>query len=266
MSNSMPSKYLRMAAAETIIAHKFCNNIFRQYYLPESDSDRQALDKVLDRLSEGSAREEAIFRRLILSAYQHKEQDHITSVVASTISEVVDIFNPLLAGNLRDGFQSEFSKLAQEAVRLWGPIQRSAVRAWVCNDMEQDWNWGKYKDYDTAMGSQTDQGMRVPSNPTEPLFPGISIGDDLVCQGFALWSDQNAVVAAGIEYSQLKSPNPTHTRTGSGRGGMVRQSSDKRRLSSSGSTTAGSRQGDSPASPRNQSFADRVGSRNMTSP
>jgi hypothetical protein len=65
------------------------------------------------------------------------------------------------------------------------------VSARVDNDPEQD--WGKYRDYDTAMGPNMDQAAHVPSNPIEPLFPQVSIGDDVVCQGYALWSDQNTV-------------------------------------------------------------------------
>jgi hypothetical protein len=145
---------------------------------------------------------------------------------------VVGILGPLLGPNSRDGFQGEFNKLLQEAVKLWRPVQRSAASVMVDNNPEPD--WGKHKYYDTAMGSNADKVVQVPSNPIKPLFPRVSIGDDILCQGYALRSGQNTVVAAWIEYSQLKSPNSTHTRTGSGRGGMARQSNN-RRLSSSGS-------------------------------
>jgi hypothetical protein len=242
-----------MAAAEKVIACKLCSNIFQQYYLSGSGFARQAIDDVLKRLSNTSPHEEAIFRLRLLSAYKQEEQQHVTSVMAFTISEVVGILGPLLALNSRDGFQGEFDKLLQEAVKLWRPVQRSATSAVVDNDLEPD--WGKHKDYDTAMGSNADQVVQVPSNPIEPLFPRVSIGDDILCQGYALWSGQNTVVAAGIEYSQLKSPSSMHTRTGSGRVGLTKQGND-RRLSSSGSVS--SRPGDTPASPRNQSFQDRL--------
>jgi hypothetical protein len=41
-----------------------------------------------------------------------------------------------------------------------GGVQRSEVRAWVDNDLEPD--WGKYRDYDTPMGSNANQVVRVP--------------------------------------------------------------------------------------------------------
>lgn len=249
-----------MAAAEKVIACKLCSNVFQQYYLPDSVSARQAMDVVLGLLSQSSPREEAIFRLRLLSAYKHEQQEHIRSVAASTLSDVIGILSPLLLPKSINGFQSEFGVLLQEAFKLWAPVQRSAISAVVEDDLEQD--WGKHKDYDTAMGLNADQVVRVPSNPIELLFPRVSIGDDVVCQGYALWSGQDTVVAAGMEYSQLKSPNPTHTRTSSGRGGTMRRSNDRRRPSSSGSVS--SRPGDSPTSPRNQqSFVDHINSRNM---
>jgi hypothetical protein len=257
-----------MATAEKVISCKLCSNIFKQYYLPENTFARQAMDEVLESLLEGSPRDEAIFRVRLLSAYKGEQQKHLTNVVADTISEVVAILGPLLAPDSRDGFQSEFRRLLQEAVKLWGPLQRSAMRARVDDNVEKDWDWEKYKDYDTAKGPNADQAAHGLSYPLEPLFPRVSIGDDVICPGYALWSGQNVLVAAGIEYSQLKSSNPSHTRTGSSRGGLARQGtgSDRRRQGSSGSASAGGRPGDSPTSPRTQSFADHASSRNMTSP
>jgi len=63
-------------------------------------------------------------------------------------------------------------------------------------------------------------------------------------------------------YSQLKSPNSTHARTNSGRGGLTRRGSNRWRLS--GSSTVG-RLGDTPTSPRNQSYVDHLSSRNTRS-
>jgi hypothetical protein len=97
-------------------------------------------------------------------------------------------------------------------------VQRSAVTAVVEIDPEPD--WGKYGDYDAAMEPNAEV-VHVPSNPVEPLFPRVTIGDDIVCQGYALRSGQNMVVAAGSEYSQSQSPTLTHTRTNSGRVGTV---------------------------------------------
>lgn len=80
------------------------------------------------------------------------------------------ILGPLLVYNSRDDFQSEFNKPIQDAAKLLGPVQRTAVRAWVDNDLEQD--LGKYRDYDAAMESM-DKAVHVPSNPMEPLFPRV---------------------------------------------------------------------------------------------
>ncbi len=152
--------------------------------------------------------------------------------------------------------------LLHEAFKLWAPVQRSAVTAVVENDLEP--YWGKHGDYDVAMGPNADQIVHVASNPIEPLFPRVSIGDDVVCPGYALWSGQNTVVAAGIKYSQVKSPNPTHIRTNSGRSRTVSGGRVRRRLSLSSSVS--SRSGDMPTSPKNQSFVNHLNSRNMANP
>jgi hypothetical protein len=259
ISNSLPSQYLRMATVEKIIACKLCAHVFQQYYLPTSISARQAMDDVMDRLFEDNPHEEAIFRLRLLSAYKRDEHRHLTGVVASVVSEVVDILGRLIVPDSQNIFRLEFEKLLQEAIKLWGPVQRSAVRAFVDNDPEEDWT--KYGDYDTPLGPNTDQAVSVPSDPIQPLFPQVSIGDNVVCQGYALWSDQNAVIAAGVEYSQMRHPNKTHARTNSGNGGVIGRSNDRRRPSNA--TTVGSKPVDMPMPPKNQSFAEHASNRNM---
>jgi hypothetical protein len=69
-----------MAAAEKIIAQKLCTNIFRQYYLPESFADWQAMDSVLERLLRENSRDEAIFRLQFLSAYKSEEGRHVRAL------------------------------------------------------------------------------------------------------------------------------------------------------------------------------------------
>jgi hypothetical protein len=258
ISNSLPSQYLRVATVEKIIASKLCGHVFQQYYLPTSVSARQAIDDVMNRLLKDNPHEEAIFRLRLLSAYKRDEHIYLTNVVTSTVSEVVDILGRLLVPDSQNIFRLEIEKLLQEAIKLWGPVQRSAVRAFVENEPEEDWT--KYRDYDTPMGPSTDQAVSVPSDPIQPLFPRVSIGNDVVCQGYALWSDQNAVIAAGVEYSQMRHPNKTHARTNSGNGGVTGRSNDRRRPSIS--TTVGSKPVDTPMPPRSQSFAEHVSNRN----
>ncbi|KAL5349554.1 hypothetical protein ACLOAV_005849 [Pseudogymnoascus australis] len=204
ISNSLPSQFLRMAAAEKIIAQKLCTNIFRQYYLPETLADRQAMDSVLERLFGVNSRDEAVFRLQLLAAYKSEENRHVTSVVKSTIQEVVAVLGLLISPDLQGDFQSKLGKLLQEAVKLWSPVQRSAVRACVDNEPEQDWD--SFKDYDGLVDSTPDQMKQVliAPNPIDSLFPRISIGDDIICQGYALWSSQNMVIAAGLDLGTSK--------------------------------------------------------------
>ena len=106
----------------------------------------------------------------------------------------------------------------------------------------------------------------VPPNPTDSLFPRVLIGHDIICQGYALWSSQSMVVAAGLECSQAKSPILAHGSLSSSRGAVARRGSDRRRLSSSTSSAIGDGWKDTPTPPGAQrghhSFSDYVISRN----
>ncbi|KAI9769838.1 MAG: hypothetical protein M1840_003832 [Geoglossum simile] len=249
ISDSMQSKYLRKAVAEKIIANKLCINIFQQYYLPESPATREAMDDVLERLYTDNPRGEAIFRRRLLSAYKPEEEEYqVAKVMESTQAEVVGLLDPLLFGlNARESFRSELE-----------------------NDPEPDWS--EYKEYDTAVGLTAEQSLNIPaqSDAIMSLFPQVSMDDKVICPGYALWSSQNTVVAANIEYSQSNLRNSAYGRTGSIRGGTIRRGSDRRKPSLSGSSTVGGRMGDIPTplgSPSgNQSFSEHAHSRSMTIP
>jgi hypothetical protein len=75
---------------------------------------------VLNRLYMDNPREEAIFRRRLLSAYSLQEEEHqVIDVIASTLVEVVGIFDLLLFGpDARESFQSELGQLLGEAMKL----------------------------------------------------------------------------------------------------------------------------------------------------
>jgi hypothetical protein len=92
----------------------------------------------------------------------------------------------------------------------------------------------------------------------------VFISDDVICLGYALWSSQNTIVAANIEYSQSTFWNSVHGRVGSSiREEITQRGSDRRKLSLSGG-----RIGNSPTPPGspsgNQSFSDHVHSQSMT--
>lgn len=255
-----------MAMAERVIADKLCTNIFVRCYLPDSALARNAIQDVLIRLSRGSPRGEAIFRLRLLSAFTPDEEElRRREILESTLSDIVKLLDPLLFGpNAQEGFRSELGRLLRDGLNLWTPVQRSATAAEVDNDPIED--WGEYKDYDTAMTLTTDQAVHVPaqSDPIMSLFPRVSIGSDSICRGCALWSTQNTVVAANVEYNQLSRAS-AH-----GRAGIIRRGTEKRRPSL-GSPSAGWGKAEdtstSPKSPpRDLSFLGRTNGRKTARP
>ncbi|KFZ25091.1 hypothetical protein V502_00433 [Pseudogymnoascus sp. VKM F-4520 (FW-2644)] len=102
---------------------------------------------------------------------------------------------------------------------------------------------------------------KLNSKISEVLAKDRSVGDDTICQGYALWSSQNMVVAAGLEYSQAKSAILSHGKLSS-RGVVARRGSDRRRLSLSSSSAVGDGWADTPtpvgAQPGHHSFSDHI--------
>ncbi|CZR52766.1 uncharacterized protein PAC_02643 [Phialocephala subalpina] len=235
LSNSIASQHLRMAMAEKIISKIYDSHIFRQYYLPESDE----VGKILNQLYKENPRKEAIFRLILLGAIKPEaEESRVTSIVKSATDKVVDLLGPLFfAPNAEREFRSEFEELLQDAVDLWRHVQRSPKRGLVKN--KQDSSWGCYEDHDTALQLLPDQEVHVPDEPSAimSLFPRVVVDNSRVCLGYALWSNQNTVVAADLE---LKSRNSMNGMAGNSTGGIQRRRT--RRFSGSGE--------DTPQSPR----------------
>jgi len=233
LSNSMAARCLRMATAERIIGDKLSTEIFRQFYLPHSTTGTELINEITNHLDKRSSFKAAVFRLQLLAAYEVEEELFVAHLVEKTTVKVVKILEPLLCapGSLQD-FHSALRKLFQEAVKLWQSVQRSASKSWVTNDPEsrhynndQD-NWEQNEDYDTAVGLTNEQKSQIPEDdePLIPLFPQVSMGNDVIYPGCALWSDQNAVVSASIEFSQTSRSVLL--------GRMVRRDSDRRRMSS----------------------------------
>jgi hypothetical protein len=272
LSNSVPSQYFRMATAERVIGDKLCTNIFRRYYLPDSVAARGPIDEILERFDAINPRKEAIFRRQLLAAYEPDEPHHLGFLVDHTIEEVFKILNPLIfTKNTRDGFASDLAKLLRKAVDLWRHVQRSEVRGIAQNNLDQpafnddqEECWATHDDYDTPIGLTSDQLASITeAEPMIVLFPKVFVGSVEVFQGFALWSDQSAAIAANIEYTQQNARSAAL-----GRGMPGRRDSDRRRLSTSSSI---GRRGEEPSTvprspPGNQSFQDRANNRNMSLP
>ncbi|RFU28229.1 hypothetical protein B7463_g8102, partial [Scytalidium lignicola] len=267
LSNSVPSQYIRMAVAEKVMAEKICDNIFVQFYLP---ADRKVMEEAMDNLYEDSPRDEAIFRMRLLSAFKPQEQQRqIESIIRFTITEIVSLLEPLLfTPDAKDRFQSRLEQLLWQAVKLWRSVQKSPQRAYVENMPDQDWD--SYRDYDTAIELKPDQAVHVPDQTDTilSLFPQVSIGEEIICPGYALWSGQATVVAADIEYLQSAPRNLTNSRTSSFRGGPSRWDTSRRKSSINGTMNTGNGPEDPSMSPKagigSQTYLDHAISRRIS--
>lgn len=73
ISNTQPSKHLRIAAAEVIIAKEVCEGILQPLYSPPSPA-RNKIANVLNRLLNKDPRQEAILPSLLLAAHAIDER------------------------------------------------------------------------------------------------------------------------------------------------------------------------------------------------
>lgn len=237
-----------MAVAEKVMAEKLCENIFVRYYLP---SDRKIMDEILDSLYEKSPRDEAMVRLRLLSAYKLDDQRHqVDNVVRFTAGEIVNLLEPLLfTVDAKERFQSKLEDLLGQAIGLWRLVQKSPRRIVVENTPNQDWDG--FRDYDTAVQIPDDQAVHIAdqSDTLLSLFPRISIFDDIICPGYALWSSQSIVVAADIEYLQSAPRNITNSRTSSVRCGSSKWDTSRRKASVNDTTLSRDRMEDTSSSP-----------------
>jgi hypothetical protein len=255
-----------MAAAQKIIANELFMTIFKEYYLPESTTDRKLTDDILLRLGKDNCYEEAVFRLRLLSAYKVEEADHIKTAVRLAVAEVTKLLDPLLTPPSRENFQSELEKLFKEAVKLWQATQKSRTKIWADNKLDEEWEL--YEEHDSAIDlnekhkAYSDVQEEV---PTDALFPRVYFGSEVIFEGYALWAHQRTVVAAAVELSKNRS-QPARRRTNSSNYGGTSQDDRGRRPNLSSAVTAAGRQEDSPTSPRSsgRSFSDRVNSRKTT--
>jgi hypothetical protein len=252
-SDTIASRYFRMAVAEAVMACKLSSHIFRRFYLPDSFMQDE-VKAIMDELYSVSPRREAIFRMQLLSGYKPEiVQSHIENVVRLAVEEVVNTLDPLLfSEDAKQNYRSELEKHYQEGTTLWQQIQWNEKRGIVENSPSPDWE--EIEDYNTDVSPELsmDQMLIDPDDPIMSLFPRLRIDGILepLCIGYALWPNQNIVIAGFAEYN-INSRNAANGHTGgSARGGRAPKRTDRRESVVSNLSVGVGRADDSPVSPR----------------
>ena len=231
ISNTQASKYLRMAAAEAIIAKKLCKEMFQPLYILEFPA-RDELENILNRLFNKNPRQGSILRSLLLTA-DEDERIREARIIVTIADGASSLLAPLLFGQAHsEAFKSGLEVLLRDTLELWSHAQRSPGRI-LASTEDRGWNWGFHKEHDDAVSLTPAQTTLIPSSaePLMILFPRVYSHEISAPfhAGFSLWSDQSVVVAGDLESKeQIDRVNS--------RNGKMTSVGGKRRISVSNTT------------------------------
>ena len=202
ISNTVPSKHLRMAAAESIIARELSEKVFQPLNILEITA-KDDLGSTLDRLFNKSPRQESILRSLLLAAYASDGPIQETRIINDVTDSVGNILAPLLFSQTLDKeFKAGFKTLLRDSLALWSQAQKSPDRILATTE-GRHWDWGFHEEDEDAVLLTPEQTALISSSeePRMTLFPRVcSYGISTpLHSGYMLWSDQGVVVAGDLE-------------------------------------------------------------------
>ena len=232
ISNSEASKYLRIAAAESVIANKVAEKMLQPLYILDPNV-KDTLENMLDSLFEKSPRQESILRSLLLAAYASEGTIRETDILNAVVDGARSILNPLLFNEVHsNAFAAGFNTLLLESLDLWSQAQKSRERV-LASIEGKNWDWGSHKEHDDAVSlTAAELALVSSSEPIMTLFPRIYSPEKSVPwhSGYSLWSDQGVVVAGDLEAKE----QVARVKSRDGKMGNV---AGKRRISASSPTT-----------------------------
>ena len=253
-SNSKAAKCIRCAFAEAVVAQELSKHIFQRFFFLEkaaASAESRSLAKALAYLNENHPQQATIIRCQLSRAYEDSQS---AKALPSRATEAVcAILDPWLSGDVEreQNFAAELMRLFSRALKLWQRLQRSRRKIMVSDTIDINSNtwlaaedsWPEYDDTDLLRGDGQRSQQMTSSRLTNKsalavLFPQIYAEQDghnneeeLLFHGFALFSEQAAVVAVHLERSStqrgLRRTSTTHRRRMSDYNGRDRQTADR---------------------------------------
>lgn len=253
-SNSEAAKCIRCAFAEAVVAQELSKHIFQRFFFLEKEAagaESRSLARALAYLNENHPQQATIIRCQLSRAYEDSQS---AKVLPNRATEAVcAILDPWLSGDAerKQHFAAELTKLFSTALKLWQRLQRSRRKITVSDTIDINSNtwlaaedsWPEYDNKDLLRGDgQRPQQMAISGLMSKSalavLFPQIHAEQDghnndeeLLFHGFALFSEQAAVVAVNLERSStqrgLRRTSTTHRRRMSDYNGHDRQTADR---------------------------------------
>ncbi|KAJ9142724.1 hypothetical protein NKR23_g7001 [Pleurostoma richardsiae] len=245
------SNHLRVAMAEAVICRVMTLQIFKPYYT----LDRPETEKELSKIARWSPRREALLRCQLAAS---TSEDDCLTLADSAADEVAGLLKIDRNTSFYQGLRNNFRK----GLDLWRQLQRSEVRVAASLADDAD-GWDEILDkqgyYDEPATLEADQERYRSKfiNTLATLFPRISLGNEIVYRGTALWSTQNTVVLADMAHNgwDRRKSEPVLARP-PGMASRLYSSRHRRRSTVDSLQPAQGRT--APVSPTTQSFSDHA--------
>jgi hypothetical protein len=193
---------MRRAAAQAVIAQVVTKHIFQPFNLP---ADQQAPAALILKLLEKDKRRLSIYRCQILKMCDTDDADE--EVITAARDEAHLALAPFLPAPSFISFGDRLQALFADAVAVWRDAQysRDIIVAEVVTTMLGGEDKPRsYAEYDSGTPKLNAPKTQVEEKPSivAMLFPQIGNEDHIIHNGFALWSNQGAVLGAASEMSR----------------------------------------------------------------
>ncbi|KAJ5088925.1 hypothetical protein N7456_012541 [Penicillium angulare] len=201
ISNSQPSKYLRIATLEALITQELVSEVFLavpsyslwlNHIAPAPDWDTLAREQPL---------QEAVMRSVSSIVYSEDERDLEEAKINKISDRIASKLRPLEIDQI--AFEGKCHKFLQEAFDVWRAVQRSTCRVIALTDGKASIDSPEY-DIDEGVSIPHDVLRTARLEPPIVTFPTISaIADsEILHPGYALRTSNPIHISGAIEVEQ----------------------------------------------------------------
>ncbi|KAI9774054.1 MAG: hypothetical protein M1840_005147 [Geoglossum simile] len=195
-NNSPEARKVRMITALHILSSLLCDIILTPSYIPESEFASRAMKEILDDQYHVDEKREKMVRGLILTVYGEEE---VGQAGRRAVDSMIDKAKECLGDLTPDieGFIGELRVLLEELVKIWKKAQKSQrmILASVESMEGEDGEWDHLEEFGTPSVSLERTNTK--------LFPRIFVPDDIIHSGTVVWSTQQALIGAQMEYEEF---------------------------------------------------------------
>lgn len=205
-SNSLAAKSIRSALILAVLFREIDRRIFQPIYFLAGGSH---LREALDHLAESNTEKEAFCRRIILSINPGAENETLETEIRAVVQRMSSYTGGLFSEAQHDLFCTKIKTIAQNAAKVWLPIQRSQQKFKTDFDLfdsdDDEWDHFPSAGENKTLAAQELQGLYVLN-----ISPCVSLVEEDNCGPLTniiqLRSSQELYLAAQNEATKTATP------------------------------------------------------------